>query len=235
MFQLPKSTQVNFQLPFSLPKDENATLLKELALYRYAYESFEGDDFKTKYYTGLRTFKILDSLHKAVGKYIVAHPNAKLTTFQMLLLTLMKLRKNFDFIELGYKFNVNRQTASNLFYKCLFVLYCKLKHFVDWPKRQQMWETMPKSFKEAFGSHLAVIIDCFEVLCEIPKDKTMSCQFFSHYKNHHTVKFLIGIAPQGVITFISGNNPNFNLKQILELPILGSLPVSILLRFIYIN
>lgn len=122
----------------------------------------------------------------------------------MLLLTLMKLRKNFDFIELGYKFNINRQTASNVFFKCLFVLYFKLKHLVHWPKRQQMWKTMPQSFKDAFGKNLAVIIDCFEVLCEIPTNKTKSCQFFSHYKNHHTVKFLIGIAPQGVITFISG-------------------------------
>ena len=26
---------------------------------------------------------------------------------------------------------------------------------------------------------------------------------YSNYKNHHTVKYLIGIAPQGVITFIS--------------------------------
>lgn len=66
-FQLPKWTQVNFQYPFSLPKDENASQLQELALYRYTYESFEEDDFKTKYYTGLRTFKILNSLCKVLG------------------------------------------------------------------------------------------------------------------------------------------------------------------------
>ena len=28
-------------------------------------------------------------------------------------------------------------------------------------------------------------------------------QTFSHYKNHNTVKFLIGIAPQGVVSFVS--------------------------------
>ena len=47
-----------------------------------------------------------------------------------------------------------------------------------------------------------VIIDCFEVFCERPKSLKAGAQTYSNYKHHNTVKFLIGIAPQGVITFV---------------------------------
>ena len=44
---------------------------------------------------------------------------------------------------------------------------------------------------------------CFEVFCERPKSLKARAQTYSNYKHHNTVKFLIGIAPQGVITFVS--------------------------------
>jgi len=48
-----------------------------------------------------------------------------------------------------------------------------------------------------------VVIDCFEVFIEKPLSLLARAQTFSDYKHHNTVKFLIGIAPQGVITYIS--------------------------------
>ena len=47
------------------------------------------------------------------------------------------------------------------------------------------------------------MIDCFEVFCERPRDLMARAQTYSHYKHHNTVKFLIGITPQGAITFVS--------------------------------
>ena len=44
------------------------------------------------------------------------------------------------------------------------------------------------------------IIDCFEVFCEIPTTLMARAQTWSNY---NTVKFLIGIAPHGVVSFIS--------------------------------
>ncbi len=48
-----------------------------------------------------------------------------------------------------------------------------------------------------------VIIDCFEVLCQKPSNLRARAQTWSNYKYHNTVKFLIGVAPQCVISFIS--------------------------------
>lgn len=49
----------------------------------------------------------------------------------------------------------------------------------------------------------AVIIDCFEIFLEKPSDLLCRAQTFSSYKHHNTVKYLIGITPQGTVCFIS--------------------------------
>ena len=54
-----------------------------------------------------------------------------------------------------------------------------------------------------FGNKLAVIIDCFEVYIERPSSLIAQAMTWSNYKHHNTVKFLIRITPQGVISFIS--------------------------------
>ena len=62
---------------------------------------------------------------------------------------------------------------------------------------------MPQCFVDTFGKKVAVIVDCFELFCETPSGMFNDSLTYSNYKNHHTIKYLIGIAPQGVITFIS--------------------------------
>ncbi|CAN7946346.1 unnamed protein product [Ixodes hexagonus] len=62
---------------------------------------------------------------------------------------------------------------------------------------------MPASFRAAFGVKVAVILDCFEVFIDRPSSLVSRALTWSQYKHHNTVKYLIGIAPQGVITFIS--------------------------------
>lgn len=181
----------------------NKLLETELQGYKFEYESLEHDDAKTLFYTGLPKFEMLDAIYQTVKAELPHHVLNKLTTFQILVLTLMKLRLNFPFKELAYKFSISCSTASRLFHQCLYVLYCKLKILVKWPSRSSLWNSQPISFKRAFGKNICVILDCFEVFSEVPSDKTNSCALFSAYKHHHTVKFLIGIAPCGTITYIS--------------------------------
>ena len=58
---------------------------------------------------------------------------------------------------------------------------------------------MPVSFRQHFGTKVTVVVDCSEVFNERPLNLLTS----SSYKHHNTVTFLIGIVPQGAITFIS--------------------------------
>ena len=48
-----------------------------------------------------------------------------------------------------------------------------------------------------------VIIDCFEIFIDRPSNLLARAQTFSSYKHHNTVKVLIGITPQGTISFVS--------------------------------
>ena len=50
---------------------------------------------------------------------------------------------------------------------------------------------------------MRVIIDCTEIKCEMPSSLLLNTELFSSYKNHTTLKGLIGIAPNGAVTFIS--------------------------------
>ena len=53
------------------------------------------------------------------------------------------------------------------------------------------------------GTTVAVIIDCFEIFIDRPSNLMSRAQTWSNYKHHNTVKLLVGITPQGVVSFIS--------------------------------
>ena len=62
---------------------------------------------------------------------------------------------------------------------------------------------MPHCFKFSFGTKTTVIIDCFEIFIEKTTNLLATAQTFSSYKHHNTIKVLIGITPQGTISYVS--------------------------------
>lgn len=60
---------------------------------------------------------------------------------------------------------------------------------------------MPRCFRGFEKTR--VVVDCTEI--EVSKTNCSKCNImtYSQYKNHHTIKFMIGISPAGLITFIS--------------------------------
>ena len=74
---------------------------------------------------------------------------------------------------------------------------------ISWPEHEDLWRTMPKCFQYSFGKKTTVIIDCFEVFIEKPSNFLAMAQTYSNYKSHNTIKVLIGISPQGTVTFVS--------------------------------
>ena len=61
---------------------------------------------------------------------------------------------------------------------------------------------MPEAFKAKYKS-TRVIIGCTEVRCQMPSSLQLNGELFSSYKNHATLKGLVGISPRGAITFVS--------------------------------
>lgn len=179
------------------------TLQTRLDIIDLSEDCFKDDDTKTLYFTGLPKAGMLFLIHDYVASYLSSHPNKALSTFQQLILTFMKLRLNLPFKYLSYRFAISPTTASDTFYKTVDVLYARFKHVVYWPEREALQKNVPACFRETFGNRVAVIIDCFEVFTETPSSVVNASRCWSSYKHHETVKFLIGITPQGTISYIS--------------------------------
>ena len=115
----------------------------------------------------------------------------------------MRLPLNIPFQDLAYRFGVSRSTVSRVFDKWLDVMNARLDFLVKWPHRDNMRVAMPSTFQKSFGDRVSVIIDCFEVFINRPASLLARAITWSNYKHHNTVKLLIGITPQGVVSFIS--------------------------------
>ena len=122
--------------------------------------------------------------------------------FQQFVMILMKLCLNLGDQDLAYRFGVNQSTIARHVKKWIDILYIRLGPLVKWTDRGELVRTQPMKFRKSFGK-CVVIIDCFEVFMERPTNLKARAQTWSNYKHYNTAKFLIGLAPQGVITFIS--------------------------------
>ena len=114
----------------------------------------------------------------------------------------LKVRLNLHLDDIAYRFDVSKATVSRHFHTVLDILYVKTKPLIKWPDREVLRLTMPTSFRKFFKK-CAIIIDCTEVFVERPTDLLARAQVWSNYKHHSTIKFLIGISPQGTISYLS--------------------------------
>ena len=86
--------------------------------------------------------------------------------------------------------------------RVLDILFMCTADCIKWPDRDVFCLTMPASFRKFFKK-CAVITDCTEVFIEKPLELLARAQVWSNYKHHSTAKFLIGITPQGTISYVS--------------------------------
>ena len=163
---------------------------------------FRDDNMKVSFYTGLPTYEVLKATLIHVSPF-VKRRTQNLTLFQEIIMVLMKLRLNVPHQDLAYRFGVSQSTLSRTFAHWLFIMDVRLSLLTRWPEREELWRTMPQCFRFSFGTKATVIIDSFEVFCVKPTNLLARAQTFSSYKHYNTVKVLIGITPQGCISFVS--------------------------------
>ena len=182
-------------------REENS-LLKASCGPILTEESLQNDDAKVKFYTGLQSFATLMAIFKYVSAPVILGPRTTLTKFQQFLVVLMKLRLNLVDQDIAYRFGIHQSSVLRNFRKWIDIMHIRLRHLILWPEREELLKTMPMNFRKNF-KRCVIIIDCFEIFCEWPTNLKARSQLWSNYIHHNTVKFLIGIAPQGVVSFIS--------------------------------
>ena len=104
--------------------------------------------------------------------------------------------------DLAYRFKVHGTTISRTFLQVIEVLYIKLKPLIIFPDRDSLIKTMTMDFTKHFPK-CVVVIDCFEIFLERPTNLLARAQTYSSYKHHNTVTYLIGMTPQGTVSYIS--------------------------------
>nr|XP_023029656.1 uncharacterized protein LOC111517677 [Leptinotarsa decemlineata] len=176
-----KSTQTDFGDIFEVP------------------QMFRSDE-NLSHFTGInhQQLKVLAVLSKklAVEKGIL-EKNIKL----WLILVLCKLKTNLTFDCLGILLGTGTSLCSKMFYSMISILARSVKPGIHWPTREYVLKNTPKCFN--MFPNTRVVLDSIEVA--VLRLKCLNCRDVtdSHYKSKHTMKFLIGITPSGVITFVS--------------------------------
>ena len=148
-------------------------------------------------------FITLMTIFSLLEPFITVTARSSLDKFEQFLTCMMRLRLNLTHEDLGYRLGVSKAITSRSFINVLEIASVRLAFLVKWPDRAQLWGTTPMSFRKYFGTKVATIIDCFEVFTEKPTVLKTRTQTFSTYKHHNAVKFLVGISPQGVVSYNS--------------------------------
>ncbi|KAM7308042.1 uncharacterized protein ISCGN_011677 [Ixodes scapularis] len=114
----------------------------------------------------------------------------------------MKLKLGISFTALVALFSVHKTTASRTFKALLDILSVRLERWVFVPARDIIKESLPPAFKTHYPG-CTFIIDCTEIRTETPSDPEQQHYMYSSYKSGHTIKLLIGIISNGMISFVS--------------------------------
>ena len=93
-------------------------------------------------------------------------------------------------------------TVSRICITWINFIYICLKDIPLWPTCGLVQTRMPKVIKDLYPT-TRVIIDATEIFVETPGLPKLQQLTFSSYKNHNTFKVLVGISPDGIVTFIS--------------------------------
>ena len=148
--------------------------------------------------TGFPEWILFNAFFKLVSPHL--SDRTKLPKLSMVLMFLMKLCLNLFDKDFAQRFSVHSSTVSRHFRRVLDVAF-EATFLNQWPERDVLRLTMPLSFRRFKKCY--VIIDCTEIFMERPSDLLARAQVWSNYKHHSTMKFLIGITPQGTVSFVS--------------------------------
>lgn len=115
---------------------------------------------------------------------------------------MMRLRLGLFVRDVSDRFSISVSTFSCYFTTWINLIHAELEVINDFPSREVVNRTMPDCFLKRYPS-TRVIIDCTELFIQKASSLVNQSVTFSNYKHHNTLKFLVGITPAGVISFVS--------------------------------
>nr|XP_020441938.1 uncharacterized protein LOC109951665 [Monopterus albus] len=197
---------VNFDDILKALKKENQALRESVEKMSLSENSLRSDAEKVKFYTGLPNYFVLETVMWLLAPHMDRMKNVKLSKFQQLLLTLIRLRLDLRNQDLAYRFGVKVSTVTRTVHRMVNIMSSTLvPTAVFWPSRAELRKNLPAALRTSYPD-CAVIVDCFTVPFEEPAAQGNQQQQLSSQgvgTSYNVLKYLIGVAPQGVVTFVS--------------------------------
>ncbi|KAK3910139.1 THAP domain-containing protein 11 [Frankliniella fusca] len=183
--------------------NETATLKEEKGTQseKFCLLTLLPDAAKLYTFTGLNSFQTLDNIVTCVEKVTPYSAKFILPVKIRVALCLTKLKLNMPYTALSVLFGVSEETCSHYFRHTIQVLAAVLKHLIYFPSKEETLNNIPKCFRKYV--HTRIVLDCAEVPVEKPKCLRERILTYSHYKGRHTLKWLVGVSPGGLIIFVS--------------------------------
>ena len=129
-------------------------------------------------------------------------PKRSLSVVEEFVICLVRLRLGLMGRQLGDIFSVSQAQVSRIFTTWVCFLASLFKDtLVLWPSKEEVQKNLPHSFKKYPNTR--IIIDCTEVFIEKPTSPYAQRATWSEYKEHNTIKALVGITPSGYFSFLS--------------------------------
>ena len=173
------------------------------ATSEFSVTKIESDDKATHFYTGLPSWPVFLHLYSFLSPFMCTTGPCLFTNKQNeLLIVLMKLRLNLKMEDLASCFRIGLGSVSRIVQRWLDVMHIRLKFLIVWPERDILRHNLPSSFKQHYPSCVCTI-DCSEIFIDTPTSFKARAQTYSNYKKNNTIKFLIGITPNGIYYSIS--------------------------------
>ncbi|XP_046736570.1 uncharacterized protein LOC124405587 [Diprion similis] len=152
--------------------------------------------------TGIENFTILERIVDIVH---IMNPNiadSKSTVQEQILMTYIKLKQNASYALLAiFSRMYSAQSCKRIFLRMLDVLSRVLRVAIPFPSKTEISRNIPTCF-EGFED-VRVVLDCTEIFLQKPKNLCCQILTYSFYKGTYTVKFMTGVTPAGMISFIS--------------------------------
>uniref|UniRef100_A0A8C7MD68 THAP-type domain-containing protein n=1 Tax=Oncorhynchus kisutch TaxID=8019 RepID=A0A8C7MD68_ONCKI len=193
----------NYEDVLKILKKENRALRESVDKMSLSETSFRNDPEKVRFYTGLPNYFVFETVMWLLAPHMNGTKNmVKLSMFQQLLLTLMRLRLDLKNQDLAYRFGVKVGTVTRTVLRMVNVMSTTLvPTAVFWPSRAELRKNLPAALHSTYPD-CAVIIDCFRTHLNIDCSGETGASAGSN-----TLKYMIGMAPQGVVTFVSRGSP----------------------------
>lgn len=116
-------------------------------------------------------------------------------------MTMVRLRLGIPSADMAIRFGISESTFSSIFTAWICLLSIELEAICKMP--ESIVDDTPQAECFSEFNNVRIVLDCTELFAETPSALSAHKQFYSAYKHHSTVKFLVGMNAGGAITYIS--------------------------------